>query len=180
MAGSQMDPRVGGTISLLLRMFTAYTRARTAEERSQLERVILELFASLGTTDDQSLVDVRNTFEGLRTQKEIPLPDRTLEREAREFTAAQISAFERPPAGVTLSGPAREMLKIPLSEAVRISHEFNRDEAAYSIARIYESLRRNPTSEIEGHGGRRTSIAVIRAYAQNFCNIPPFCSGKSN
>ena len=49
-----------------------------------------------------------------------------------------------------------------------------------SLHLVAESLREEPHSRSEGHGRVRTSIAVIRAYAKNFCNIPPFCSGRSH
>lgn len=73
---------------------------------------------------------------------------------------------------------AGRRLRIPIVELFEAAEYRDGEQADRSIARIVGSLREEPHSLIEGYGPLRTSIAVIRAFAINFCNIPPFCSGK--
>jgi hypothetical protein len=167
------------TISALLRRFLAYTRARSTEERARLERDILALFDSLGAIEDRTILDVRAQFDALRAEG---ISERYRIRkfgdEARDFATSRIRIFEKVPGNPSLTGPARNMLRIPLSEAADRTGHFNEEQAEKSLTRVLDSIKKIPASKIEGNGTSRTSIAVIRAFAENFCNIPPFCSGK--
>ncbi len=180
MATPPLQPDVAETIAALLKGFRAYTHARTTEERLLLEQQILALFDSLGASDTQSIVLVREAFEEMRSLAPVgSTRARTIEDEARSFADSRIREFELTPSNPKLSGPARNMLRIPFSEATRRRGIFSEEQADRSFNLIFQSLRSQPTAEIEGDGKLRTSISVIRAFYNNFCNIPPFCSGKS-
>jgi hypothetical protein len=179
MGNPPLRPDFNATISTLLRRFLAYTRARSTEERARLEREILALFDLLGAADDRAVLEVRAEFDALRAEGSVDsYRIRKVADDARDFATYRIRIFENVPGNPSLTGPARNMLRIPLSEAADRSGHFNEEQAEISISRILDSIRKVPSSEIEGDKKRRTSIAVIRAFAENFCNIPPFCSGK--
>lgn len=179
MGNPPLRPDFNATISTLLSRFLAYTKARSTEEKAGLEQEILALLDFLGATNDRAVIGVRTEFEARRTAEnrnssQISRPS----DDAREFATYRISLFEKIPGNPHLSGPARNMLRIPLSEVADRTGHFNEDQAARSISRILDSLKKGPSSQIEGDGKRKTSVAVIRGFAENFCNIPPFCSGK--
>lgn len=179
MSNSPLGPDIHVAVSELLSLFIAYTRTRSAEQRKILEDEILARFDGLGATQDQSIIRVRETFEALRadTVAETKATPAVVTR-AREFTTKQIRDFERLPSNPRLTQPAREILRIPLSEATSILDDFNADQAHESLNLILNSLKNPPTSKIEGDGEARTSIAVIRAINKHFCSIPPFCTGR--
>jgi hypothetical protein len=179
MANPQLSPEIEATISSLFRYFLAYTRTRSSGERASLESQILGLFESLGATEHISIREARATFEGIRAEIESRKRPKAIADDARDFATYRIRIFENIPSNPKLSGAAREMLRIPLSEATSRVGQFDQEQADESLSRILDSMRESPTSEIEGDGRLRTSIAVIRAFAKNFCNIPPFCSGKT-
>jgi hypothetical protein len=179
MAKSPLRPDIDETISALFRRFVAYTRARSPQERALLESQILALFDSLGASDDTSIREARAAFEGIRIS-----PDASSKRvssvadRARDFATERIRTFERRPSNPKLSKAARDMLRIPLAEVSARTGAFDAEQAGISLDLILSSLREAPTSGIEGDRQGRTSIAVIRGFVENFCNIPPFCSGK--
>ena len=167
-------------ITVLFRAFRAYTRARSPEERSRLEQEILAIFETLGASDTQSILEAREAFEevkALATMGNTRI--RTIDEDAWAFADSRIREFQTIPSNPRLTGPARNMLRIPFSEATRRTGKFNEEQADVSFNLIFESMRAQPTEEIEGDKKVRTSISVIRAFAKNFCHIPPFCSGKS-
>lgn len=179
MGNPPLTPDTGDKLSTLLRLFLAYTRARSSEQRSLLEQQILALFESLGATEDTGVIKVRTEFEVMRAELRSQSPQTPrAANNAREFVTSKIHAFENIDANPRLSGPAREMLRIPLSEVANRFGYFDQEQANESLDRILDSIKQSPTSEIEGTETSRTSIAVIRAFAKNFCNIAPFCSGR--
>jgi hypothetical protein len=144
------------------------------------KRQILALFDSLGATDTQSVVLVREAFEEMRSLASVGTTRvRTIEDEARSLVDSRIREFELTPSNPKLSGAARNILRIPFVEATRRGGTLSEEQADKSFNLIFQSLRSQPTAPIEGDGKLRTSISVIRAFYNNFCNIPPFCSGKS-
>jgi hypothetical protein len=180
MANPPLSPDAEAAISALFALFLAYTKARSSRGREELERQILALFESLGAMEHHALIEARATFEGMRS----PLVSggkraRNIADNARDFVTYRIRIFENTPSNPKLSGAAREMLRIPLSEVTSRLGQFDEGQADASLGRILGSMKESPTSEIEGDGKLRTSLSVIRAFAKNFCNIPPFCSGKA-
>ena len=177
---AQLDPDIAEKLAALLKGFRAYTRARSPEERARLEAEMFALFDSFGTTNTASIVLVRDAFEEMRLLRTSGIiRERTVEDDARVFADSRIREFEVISTNPRLSGPARNMLRIPFIEATKRAGQINQEQADASFDRLLESVRAAPSAEIEGNGRLRTSIAVIRAFYENFCNIPPFCSGKS-
>lgn len=96
---------------------------------------------------------------------------------------------------IRLSEEAKQLLILPLIEFQRInnrnrdSYRYNRQEFRYdldnwrdSIVKIVENIRYEPARfdkyENNLQNDERTSISVIKAFANKFCNIPPFCGEK--
>jgi hypothetical protein len=180
MAGSQLSPDLEATISALFNYFLQYARTSSLGERATLEKQILSLFESLGATEHSSIIHARATFDEIRSEiQSRRARPRALATIARDFASNRIRIFESVPTNPKLSGPARELLRIPLAETTSRSGKLNQEQADESLGLILDSMRETPISDIEGDGKIRTSVAVIRAFAKNFCNIPPFCSGKT-
>jgi hypothetical protein len=97
---------------------------------------------------------------------------------ANRFSRDRISKIQDVLGAPALTAGAKDMLRIPIIELYETAEYRNEDETDRSLALISNSLREEPHSPREGSGPLRTSIAVIRAYAKNFCNIPPFCTGR--
>lgn len=169
------------SIQHLLVLFLEYKRARSQSERSRLDAEIMQLFDTLGASLSPEMLTVRGDFERMRNA---PTPESGLSRqarsEARRFSNGRIARIERTPDAPVLTKGAKEMLRIPLLEVYELFQYRDEEEADRSFARIAESLREEPHSRREGRGRERTSIAVIRAYAKNFCNIPPLCSERDH
>jgi hypothetical protein len=167
------------SIQHLLYLFLEYKRARSPKVRSRLEAEILQLFDTLGATLAPGLLSFRGEFERIREESELIVsPEKELKRESHRFAGKRIASIAKAPNAVELSWGAREMLRVPFIETYESSEFRDAELADQSLRLVAESLRENPRSPSEGHGQLRTSVEVIRAYAKNFCNIPPFCSGK--
>ena len=96
---------------------------------------------------------------------------------------------------IRLSEEAKQLLILPLIEFQRInnrnrdSYRFNNQEFRYdldnwrdSIVKIVENIRYEP-ARFDKYGNdlrsyERTSMSVIKAFANKFCNISPFCGEK--
>jgi len=87
-----------------------------------------------------------------------------------------ISAAERD-AGVQLTWGARQMLIIPVAEALELRGEVDWRDVEGSIRDIVRTVAEEPAPE-ERDRSVRSSISVIRAFFRRFCNIPPFCSRR--
>lgn len=76
---------------------------------------------------------------------------------------------------VRLTWGAREMLRIPVIEAIEAQGDVDWAQVDVSIRDIVGSM-----SESQAERGQpsmfRDSRSVIRAFFKRFCNIPPFCS----
>lgn len=96
---------------------------------------------------------------------------------------------------IKLSEEAKQLLILPLIEFQRInnrnrdSNRYGRQEFRYdldnwrdSIVKIVENIKYEPARfdrhEYGSSSEDRTSISVIKAFANKFCNIPPFCGEK--
>lgn len=96
---------------------------------------------------------------------------------------------------IRLSEEAKQLLILPLIEFQRINHRnrdsyrYNRQEFRYdldswrdSIVKIVENVKYEPARfdryENDLRNDERTSMSVIKAFANKFCNIPPFCGEK--
>lgn len=179
MGNPPLRPDIQASIGVLFDLFLDFTRARSIDARLDLERKILAIFERLGATSDRSIDQARERFETLRT--ELPIQRiRPFEMSARNLTNARIRRFEKISGNPRLTGSARQMLRIPVIETAELTGHFDEAEVSKSLDRVLESLKDAPTSESEGGTRSRTSIAVIRAFYKNFCNIPPFCSGIDN
>lgn len=169
------------SIQHLLILFLEYKLARSPRERSRLETEILQLFDTLGASLTPEMLNVRGEFERMRS---ISVPEDAAQKQIRSaanrFARNRIAVFDKALNVVELSWGAREILRVPMIEAYESAEFHNSEQADRSLRLVAESLREEPHSRSEGYGRLRTSIAVIRAYAKNFCNIPPFCSGRSD
>jgi len=79
---------------------------------------------------------------------------------------------------ITLTSGARQMIAIPITEALLISGDINLETMERSISKIIESMREQNVDARDMPADTRSirsSLSVIRAYAKLFCNIPPFC-----
>jgi hypothetical protein len=169
------------SIQHLLVLFLEYKLARSPRERSRLEAEILQLFDTLGASLTPQMLSVRGEFERMRAIPDRPdSNERQLRRAATRFYKDRLSRFQSIPDIPDLSWGAKELLRIPIIEAFESAEFHNAAATDQSLRIVAESLREEPHSQSEGHGSLRTSIAVIRAYARNFCNIPPFCSGRNH
>jgi hypothetical protein len=167
------------SIQDLLHLFLEYKRVRSPKVRSRLEAEILQLFDTLGATLAPELLSVRGEFERIREESDmIVSPEKELKRAPHRFAGKRIASIAKAPDAVELSWGAREMLRVPLIETYESAEFRDAELADRSLRLVAESLREKPRTPSEGHGQLRTSIAVIRAYAESFCKIPPFCSGK--
>jgi len=85
---------------------------------------------------------------------------------------------------IELTDAARAMLAIPLAELEDLGLRLEPREFNKSLGLIFSTLRESEPAPFERQGEpyrskrRYTSIAVIRAFAERFCNIPPFCSRR--
>lgn len=166
-------------IQQLLVLFLQYKSARSQSERTRLEEEILQLFDALGASLSATLQDVREEFERIREVPDVVAdPAKELRRASHSFARRRIARIAKGPGAVELSWGARELLRVPLIETYESAEFRNAELADRSLHLLEESLRENPRTPSEGNGQIRTSIAVIRAFAKNFCNIPPFCSGR--
>jgi hypothetical protein len=78
--------------------------------------------------------------------------------------------------GVQLTPRARAMLVIPIIEQIDQGRSVDLDQARSSILIILKTLREDSFPADSTSFGARNTLAVIRGFFQNFCNIPPFCS----
>ena len=180
MGTTPLPPDLQSSLELLFGMFSSYVAARTRKERAALQYSIVDLFARLGVASESPLVrKAAETFE--RMQRE------TAQRRHREVSPAnnagaivtsRIRLFERTKGRPTLSKGAHQILRVPVIESVEFTEIFDQDQVVASVDRILSAVAEEPISRAEGHDNLRTSVAVIRSFAKNFCNIPPFCSGK--
>jgi hypothetical protein len=80
-----------------------------------------------------------------------------------------------------LTWGARQMLAIPVVETAEIDRgALDLAQLSNSIDTIMETMREQPDPAYNEPYARGvlTSVAVIRAFAERFCNIPPFCSRR--
>jgi hypothetical protein len=75
------------------------------------------------------------------------------------------------------------MIVIPIEEATVLHGEIN-GEVEKSLRVIFKALAENPDERDQNRETRdrkgwfRSSLSVIRAFAEEFCDIPPFCDRK--
>jgi len=167
------------SIQQLLHLFLEYKRARSPRVRLRLEEEIFQLFDTLGASLAPELLSVRGEFERMREKSDLEVsPEKELRRASHRFAGKRIALIAGAPDAVELSWGARELLRVPLIETYESAEFRDAELADHSLQILSESLREKPRTPSEGHGHFRTSIAVVRAFAKNFCNIPPFCSWK--
>ena len=169
-----------GSIEELLILFLRYKDVRIPAERVRLEQQILRLFDVLGASLSPAVRDVRQEFDTMRGAEFGASSERQPRSLAKQFSMNRIARFRKLPDSVKLTPGAQALLRIPIEEAFELAEFRSAQDADSSLRLVAQSLREQPRSPSEGHGRVRTSIAVIRAYAKNFCNIPPFCTGDDN
>jgi hypothetical protein len=93
---------------------------------------------------------------------------------------------------IQLTEEARQMLILPLIEIQRIDNRIPPDSRNYrdtirnleswreSVTKLLENMKDAParadvTQNQLRQTSERTSLSVVKAYANKFCNIPPFC-----
>jgi hypothetical protein len=76
---------------------------------------------------------------------------------------------------IKLTWAARQMLVIPVVEAFELDKEVNWSDVSSSVSTIVAATAENRNDE--PHQRRHLdSVAIIRAFHNRYCNIPPFCS----
>jgi hypothetical protein len=97
--------------------------------------------------------------------------------------------------GILLTDNARRMLILPLLDMQKIiiqasKYNFGKRDLEYefqswrqSIEKLLDTITFDParidtSNFIESPQNERSSISVIKAYAERFCNIPPFCGER--
>jgi hypothetical protein len=73
-----------------------------------------------------------------------------------------------------LTPGAHEMLVIPVMEIM----ESEGDVDWIEVKRSVSSLVKGIAEDVSLESRKPNSIDLIRSFAKNFCNIPPFCSRK--
>jgi hypothetical protein len=66
-----------------------------------------------------------------------------------------------------------DMIFIPLAEVLDCPSDEMIGDIERSLTRIFQKLR-DDADPRDGEGQIRLSFSVIRAFAKEFCNIPPF------
>jgi hypothetical protein len=180
MGASSLPPGLQLALERLLGLFVRYVSARNDGERQQLQAEIAEIFSALGVVPElPSVSEAIQLFERIKREPAAPkLRRTTLADEARDFVNSRLRVLENSGDNPALSAGARELLRVPVAEAARFSGHFETEEIATSLDALFSTLREPPSSPSEGTTEVRTSVAVIRAFWKNFCNIPPFCSGR--
>lgn len=177
MGNPPIQPDIRAALATLLDLFLVFARSRSERERERLTSQILDIFESLGTTSEQLVRDARTQFEVLRSEVPPRAPRiNQLEASAKDLVKARIRRFESLSWNLKLTKGAKEMLRIPVIETTSLNGTFDASETSESVDRILETMRIQDPSQI--HSRNRTSVDVIRSLHQNFCNIPPFCSGR--
>jgi hypothetical protein len=75
-----------------------------------------------------------------------------------------------------LTRTARQMQIIPIAEQISDGRPVEWTEVEKSVLIILASMREDSSEASRGRFGTLNAIAVIRAFYNRFCNIPPFCS----
>lgn len=104
-------------------------------------------------------------------------PPGSYSRELEAYSAANgiISRAERE-FGTRLSWAAREMLIIPVIEALELDDDFSYSTVNSSIRDIVQTISNEaPSSD---RRLRPRAVDVVHAFWMRFCNIPPFCNRK--
>jgi hypothetical protein len=181
MGTNALPPDLQSVLETLFALFAAYVAAATVSERDSLHAQILDLFSRLGVAPRSPLVrQAAEIFERIRQEPLVKIrPNPTLAGEARDFTNARLRNYERRQ-GLTLSTGARQMLRVPIVETAEFADRFDPEQTDRSLSTVLATLKDEaPVTDAEGNSNMRTSVAVIRAFWKNFCNIPPFCRGKN-
>ncbi len=72
------------------------------------------------------------------------------------------------------------MILIPIIESVEEGERFDAEEVQRSIGQIIDATLDETMDEASRGPGRqvKNSQAIIRAFHERFCNIPPFCDRR--
>jgi hypothetical protein len=181
MGTNALPPDLQSTLEALFELFAAYVAAATVSERDSLHAQILDLFSRLGVAARSPLVrQAEEMFERIRREPLVRIPPiPTMAGRARDFANARLRNYERSQ-GLTLSTGARQMLRVPIVETAEFADHFDPGQTDESLGRVLATLKdETPVTNAEGTPNMRTSVAVIRAFWKNFCNIPPFCRGNN-
>ncbi|MDX0833804.1 hypothetical protein GOD82_28620 [Sinorhizobium medicae] len=79
---------------------------------------------------------------------------------------------------VKLGDAARDLLSIPIDELLEAGVVINWGEVERSVKKIVESMAKDTSPEARDKNRVLTSVAVVRSFWANFCNIPPFCAPR--
>jgi hypothetical protein len=75
--------------------------------------------------------------------------------------------------GVTLTSSASDMLVKPVMEQVAAGQHVEWSTVESSVKTIIEAAKPNVAP-----GGQADARAIIRAFHERWCDIPPFCWGR--
>ena len=88
-----LQPDINAGLATLLRLFLAFSRAKSNRERSDPEHQVLFLFSQLGVmSDEPSIREARREFDLMRSEPRSENPRRPpLEEGARAFINTRLS-----------------------------------------------------------------------------------------
>jgi hypothetical protein len=95
----------------------------------------------------------------------------------REFVMEAVAENERH-YGIYLSRAGREMLIPPIEEAFE-NGPFDFGTARESISIVFRSMTDHPYPMERPYFKLHNAKSVIQAFHERFCQIPPFCDGRS-
>jgi hypothetical protein len=174
-----LPPDLQSLLDTLFQLVAEYMASRSSRQRERLREQILQLFSQLGVeTNYPELRRIAEIVDQIHKERPETMPwDPTPGVEARKFINAKLRNYERNQP-IVLTGGAKQLLRIPVVETAELMDGFDPDQVDRSLTKILATLQEDPAALNEGQAQTRTSVAVIRAWWKNFCNIPPFCSGR--
>ncbi|MFT3705137.1 MAG: hypothetical protein QM802_22410 [Agriterribacter sp.] len=185
-----------GVLSLIY-LFSFFIRKRHSDEKYSNERLSDTLNKLSSTLDRLSFIE----------NKLFSLEDRLFNLQERQLISYNFkNDFYMPLSNeilnfindlelrneIRLSPEAKQLLILPILEYQRLSNDPNIDREINidselsnwrdSISKIIDNMRYEPARIDSLKQNRRiserTSLSVIKAFSNRFCNIPPFCGEK--
>ncbi|CDZ68156.1 Hypothetical protein NGAL_HAMBI2605_64400 [Neorhizobium galegae bv. orientalis] len=76
---------------------------------------------------------------------------------------------------IKLSQSAKDLLSLPIDEMIISGQQVNWGDVETSIKKLMETLANDTGPGSRDADNNVTSAAVVRAFWEKFCDIPPFC-----
>src|SRR4051794_11350073 len=120
MSSTPLPPDLQGDLEELFEMFARFVAATSANERALLYTQMLEIFSRFGIASEHPLVlRAAEVLEKIRPDQPAKRSgEAMLAREATFLVNQEIRRFEKSAGGVVLTSKAKQILRIPVAEAV--------------------------------------------------------------